>query len=564
MIYNDEKQEYALCVKSIFPCCFYYSFNQWLAIDFINSFGANKIIMRKPLLVNLVSIATLLIISFLVVTMLTPYGSATSPDSLRYLDIAMNIKNGDGALATNFALENAGRHILNEQRAWPPLYPTLLSITVSDSSDVLAVANISKILLFISAFFVFLILSPLTKWYFALISSCLFSITLPMITIYTYVWSETLFIALMNIAIWISINYLGLDAKYFFKKIIFLASLLIILILLAYTRYIGIVFAVLLPAVYIVSNKTKFDHIIFTVALGVYTSIVGYLLLDNYRVTGSISGIIRSPSDKTIADNLMNSYEVLVTILPSTLPAVISVLMFSLMFFYVTKKLRHGRADIAKEKLINSTGILILVGVVYIFAVVILRSHSLFDEIDVRLLSPGFPALFMLIIIFPLFSDINSKTGISACVLSGLLIASFPIEGYGQLIKSPGNWRKYNNPRHSMRLNRTYNSFTTNISTNMGKKIFSSLVSNNGVIVVDRPLNFKFRTGVNCIQKPKVIDREIFQEINALPEGSLFLVDKNERNPFYSMNIGQELVFQYFDLGTSLAIRIPIKVVAAL
>ena len=48
------------------------------------------------------------------------------------------------------------------------------------------------------------------------------------------------------------------------------------------------------------------------------------------------------------------------------------------MIFYVIKKLRHDRTNIAKDKLINSTGILMLVGVTYICALVILLPLSLY------------------------------------------------------------------------------------------------------------------------------------------------------------------------------------------
>lgn len=140
--------------------------------------------MKKALVINVFAIIMLFIVAILIVKALTPYGAATTPDSLSYLDIATNIKNGNGIRATDFSLENVDRAHFLENRWWPPLYPILLSTVVKHSADVISVTHLSMALLFITAFLVYLILISYTHWYIALFSALLLCITSPMITIY--------------------------------------------------------------------------------------------------------------------------------------------------------------------------------------------------------------------------------------------------------------------------------------------------------------------------------------------------------------------------------------------
>ena len=155
--------------------------------------GINPILMSRSGIIFFSSISIILVTSWIVVSSLTPYGSATSPDSLAYMDIANNIKNGKGFLETDFSLDNAGAHTFKAIRYWPPLYAGLLSVFINNASDVATISIISRILLGIGIVFIFLItyevIGPI-----ALIPTLLLCFTVPIITIYTYAWSETLFL----------------------------------------------------------------------------------------------------------------------------------------------------------------------------------------------------------------------------------------------------------------------------------------------------------------------------------------------------------------------------------
>ena len=498
-----------------------------------------------------------LLTSLIVVNGLTPYGSATSPDSLSYLDMAANLKDGNGLLATDFSIPNSESRSLKEQRAWPPLYPALLSTAVSNSYDVLTVSRISTILLFISMFFVFIIVSSQNNWIIALVSSLLLSITIPIITIYTYVWSETLFIPLLIISTWVSIKYLELTNESNIYKSILLLILLSILILLAYTRYIGIAFVLLLPVIYFMSNREKLDRVLFLIAASIYTLIVGYLLYGNYLATGYISGTPRADSDKTIVENLIDVYQVLIAIIPTSLIFILLSLIISIAIVYIIKK--SHMVKIEKKNLRYQAIILMLVAAIYLISIVSLRTYSKFDMLDIRLLSPLFVILFVLITILPSLFDINSKRGTFVYMISAFLIISFSIQGYNQFLVSLENWRKSGTPKHLLSHNLVYNNFTRNPDANNEKKLFSNLIgASKGVIIIDKPLIWGFITGIKCVQKPNLNYSGVLQKINALPRGSLFILSKRQIDMFSEKIIGRNVAYKYMDIGEYIAIQLPI------
>lgn len=517
--------------------------------------------MRKPLIIKLFVAFVLLTVSFSVVSVLTPYGSSTTPDSLSYLDMAANIKNGKGALETDFSIEYQEHHALKEQRSWPPLYSLLLSTAVSDYADVSAVANVSKILLFISLLMVYGVIRTQTQWHVALFSSCLFSISVPIMTIYANAWSETLFVSLLAIATWTSIKYLELDRESAFKKVTFLAILLVTVILLTYTRYIGIVFVLLLPAVYLLSKKDKYDLSLFLVAGFVYTLVVGYLLADNYLVTGSLSGVPRSPSDRNVAENIDDMFFAVKVMLPSSVFSVLLSLMVSIVVSYIyrNKRSQHNTSNAANANLTRSVVILSLIVALYIFALVMLRSYSNFDRIDIRLLSPAFPAFFMLLIILPLLLDIKSKSGTALRFCFVFLVIAFSIQGYSKFIEALENWEKNDRYDFSGHPGINYGNFTMNPNANIIKRKFPTLVTGNGVIVIDTPLRYRFISGVNCVQKPYFIDSKIFKKINMLPEGSVFIYDKEEKYPFALLNNDHKIEYKHYDLGYAFYVKIPME-----
>ncbi len=164
---------------------------------------------RKYLINYLLPIIFICLFALIVVSVITPYGSATTPDSISYLDCASNIKKGNGIVFTDHSLINANKRSFNKLTWWPPMYAVALALFSSNISNTISASYLSSFLLFISAGIVYLILSASIRWYVALIAALLFCISLPILTTYTYAWSETLFIPMLLLSVWSAINYLN-------------------------------------------------------------------------------------------------------------------------------------------------------------------------------------------------------------------------------------------------------------------------------------------------------------------------------------------------------------------
>lgn len=516
--------------------------------------------MTRAEIIFFSSIAIILVTSWVVVNSLTPYGSATSPDSVAYLDIANNIKNGHGFTATDFSLDNAGKQTFTIKRYWPPLYADLLSVFIDDASDVKTVSIISRILLAISIVFVFFITYE-SIGSAALLSSLLLCITVPIITIYTYAWSETLFIPILIIIIWASIEYLELSRRPPIYRVAISLILLTMLIMLAYTRYIGIAFAVLLPVIYFFSNRDTLDRILLPAAALVYITAVGYLLYENYIITGYISGMARPPSDETITEILIDVYHAILTIFPTTAIPIISALIITASIVYFIKTQSTHTFDInADKKPRLRLYILSIVTSVYLIAIISLRSFKQFDMLDVRLLSPALATLFILLTILPSFFKINSRTGLFVYLVSFFYIASLSINGYEQWLYTSKNWKAQETPRLRLNNKIVYNNFTKSPETiNDNKKLFSMLTQDRGIIVIDKPLIYKFITGAKVIEKPKHINSGNFLKINSLPAGSLLLLNKHEFDHIINNYIDKNSLYKYINIGNFIGLQLPVK-----
>ena len=516
--------------------------------------------MHKPGITIFLYIFIIVVTSWLVVSRLTPYGSATMPDSLAYLDIANNIKNGEGFLTSDFSLDNAGTHSFTENRSWPPLYPCLLSIFINNASDISSVSLVSKFLLGVCIVFVFLIIYPVNGSA-AFISSLLLCFTVPVITVYTYAWSETLFLPIFIVLVWASIEYLDIHRRSLIYRITISSILLTMMILLVYTRYIGLFFVVLFPVVYFFSNKDTFDRLFFAAGSFVYTAAVCYLLYGNYIISGSISGMVRQPSDKTIIENLVDVYHAVITIFPTSTLSLILALIAAVSVVFIIKKSGIYKISPINKKLRRRVYILIAVIAVYLLSIISLRSYSRFDILDVRLLAPAFVAIYMLMTILPLFFDINNGTRITFSIVIFAFITSVSINGYTQWTTTANNWKEAETPKLRLNDKLIYNNFTRSPETRSRNiKMFSGLVKDGGFIVVNAPLVCKFITGVKCVRKPDNITPEIITKINSLPGGSLLFLDKNELNEFNNRYAGMAVDYKYTDLGNIMAIKLPIHI----
>lgn len=515
--------------------------------------------MNKNNALSLFSLAIIFFASQVIVFAMTPYGAATSPDSLAHLDIASNIKNGKGAFATDFSATENSIRSLREQRAWPPLYPMLLSEVIDDKYDVTSVAMASKALAFTCLLFAFLIISSQTKWYIALISSLFLGISVPLLTVYCYTWNETLFLPLVLISIWSAYQYLTSNMRAQYRKTGFQALLTVVLIALAYTRYIGLVFAFLLPLVYFLGNRSSVDRVLFVAASTLYLLAISYLLYGNYLATGYISGMMRPVSDRSVLQNLLDIYHALLTVVPESFITIMVAAIVSLLVVFVARQAKPTEYSCPDNDKRILPLLLLIVCLLYIVSIVVLRSISAFDSLDVRLLSPLIMVAYIMLVVYPFYFDIRSKAGFLMNFVSALVVILVSVKGYQQFIASIKNWHEVDEPRLTMNYDSYYNNFTRNPARAVEKNLVSQLVGPNGVLVTDHPLIWEFMTQVQCVQRPE-LDLENLKPINALPDGSTLIVDKHEFDRFLRKYADRHLTYSYSVIDTLIAVRLPITV----
>jgi hypothetical protein len=513
---------------------------------------------------NAVAIPVILVFSLLLAHFLTPYGSATTPDSLNYLDIARNYKSGRGMLATDRSLENHDGMLYREVRLWPPLYPLTLAASAFKLPDVVSASRLSAVLLALSTVFAYLLLAPVMKWSFALSASMLVCLTVPLVTVYTYAWSETLFIPLLLLATWASARYLEAEADATGRKYRFLGVLLISLVALAYTRYIGIALALLLPGTLLLCEKRRRALPAFLIAAGAYAAAVGYLLSSNNRVTGSITGDVRSPLDITFRDNLSDMLSVLKANIPTSPLVLLLVLLAAILISLVYARLATGRVPAQPQPVAyrHTRNILLLVALLYLSAIFVLRMYSNFDMLDVRLLAPALVVLWLLMLVVLAQLKPDNVMRLAAQMLLWFCVLIFPVKGYTRFQDSIYSWRMLGSPNHSANGGVSYTNYTSMKLYNPARGMVEGLLSGDAVVVTERPLIFEFMSGKRSLQLPETIDIDVIDKFNALPAGSLVLLPNDtQQKGLLKVRLEHHLVYEYLNLGQRIAVRTPISVV---
>ena len=507
----------------------------------------------------LISLLVLLLFSIIMASVLTPYGSATSPDSIAYLDIAANFKAGRGLSATNFSLENPEGQAVVHQRSWPPAYQLALSGFIKDFRDVKGAANLSTVLLFTTLAVIFLLLSTQLYWVIALIGSMLISLSLPIVLVYTYAWSEALFIPLLIITVYAAIGYtngnLGTPLRRFGWMVLMLTGL----ILMAYTRYIGIAFAVLIPSVFLLSRKDKWDWIMLPSTIITYAMAVGYWLYDNYQLTGSISGTARPPSDKSLIENGLATAYALLTSLPVSLLSYLISLAITAGVVFTLTHYWHKFDNKNHTQMWRPLLLLAISAGIYLLALVALRSHSQFDNIDVRLIAPAIPLILMLLMMTSGFAG-SRKVKLLVIGITAFIVISQATRGYSLYYSAMNNLVKHGSQQRSIKVGKLiYNDITPNPSDNPDSKALHTLVDKKGVLIIQRPIIWRFITGIPTIQVPENIELSDLNLMNALPAGSVLVLENHQFNDLQKMVAPNSVHIQARDLGDFAAIGLPIN-----
>lgn len=498
-----------------------------------------------------------LLASALGVLAATPYGSATSPDSIAYLDIAAHFAAGDGWRATDFSLATGGAGATVENRIWPPLYPLLLSLVVEDYADVHGAAQVSAALLALTGGLAYVLLRRSLPSVLAAAATCTILFSGPIVTAFAYAWSETLFIPLMLLATLLAVTYVEQAKARARMRAMVMLALVATLIATAMTRYIGLCMVVLLPLAFIASKRDLTDRILVALGALLYAVFVGSFLAQNYLVAGTLSGGPRSPSELPLSANLWHLWESFVTVMPDALHIVAACAVAAAVVAWGLALLAHRRRDEAlRDGRDLAGGFLFCVACTYVAALLALRTYSRFDEIDIRLLAPAWiPLLVGCVLLSWRFVTRARSGGVLAAILLLLPLGSFA-QGLRVFDSAIESWRNTGSPNFPMRNDIVFNNFTRDPARNRERAVISAVVAEESLLVTERAAIWRFLSGLNVRELPARLDREALESLVVLPGGAFVMLPKpRARALIAQLGVSTEQV-SGVDLGTVVLLRV--------
>ena len=336
-------------------------------------------------------------LSILVKSFFTHHGYLTS-DSMSYLGVAQKLIDLNELSSENSVFSSK----------WPLGYPVLIycvakitGLSVFWSSKVLNMLLVASILI------IFRFLFQRNAYLYALIF--FFS---AYIEIFTYTWSEPLFIYFI-ILFTASIYKILTTQKtnFYIYFILFLSSLLLFL-----SRYIGVFsFIVIgLLGLYYLFKKANNRAFILILIACLNILIMALYLNHNYMTSGFMTGP-RYPAPES---NLQLFIALLKAIIAEMaipihrfgIESLIAILFeFSILLFFVCKYKQSIKKAIINNRISILAVTFFIIGIFYIVAIVSLRWVTFFDSYSFRLLAPGSFLIFIALIKY--FSDMSSAKG---------------------------------------------------------------------------------------------------------------------------------------------------------
>ncbi|RDV12583.1 hypothetical protein DXT99_22735 [Pontibacter diazotrophicus] len=309
-----------------------------------------------------------------------------TPDSESYLELAQNLKNGKG-----FYLYEASTAEETFFSVWPVGYPVLIYFVSAVTS--LDVFWASKVLNLLLVGLGFLLLRQINRKYSYILASVYCSYTL--LEVYSFTWSEAPFLlGLLYLCYLVNKVILGDDTT---KNILLLFLTCVFLFLM---RYIG-AFSFSVPALlacFCYYKQRRRTAIKLLVVFFLLMAVTGLYLFMNYSLSGYATGFDRLEAETEsvrafagmMAEGLLNElliirkfrmgnqpdYLLYLTILLQL--AVTAIIIAKLKRHYLLEQLKNDSFSLA----------CFIVALLYLAAIVFLRSFSHFDDLDYRLLAP--------------------------------------------------------------------------------------------------------------------------------------------------------------------------------
>lgn len=389
----------------------------------------------------------------------TPVGAALSTDSLFYLSTASNILDGNGISHDTYALNGPA---VQPTTIWPPLYSVSLAglnwlAGQAGISEVVAIAVFNFFALVVSLFLILRIASLAASISAGVVVAIALAISPSLQIVFTYAWSEVLFIPLC-LAAYLSLQYHLMENGD--RQQLGLYSLVLLLGLATYTRYVGLAFfSAAALTLFLYGRGAPIERLrTLAVTSLAYLSILAPMLIRNYALSGSLSGGDRgAPGTSLLPDVKTLGWYLYLEFL--NLPilaavAVLSVIAASAAWLI----LRAADANPRTKLSFKSSNIVVpfLFAACYLAFLLISRGRQRID-LDSRMLSVAVP--FILIGLLGVYQQLSMRTSGGLAALPFLLpLCAFAFNGIHTHTSILNGWRDYGEPGPVLGL--TYRSIT--------------------------------------------------------------------------------------------------------
>ncbi|MDD2706635.1 MAG: hypothetical protein PHV34_01395 [Verrucomicrobiae bacterium] len=446
------------------------------------------------------------LLGFLIVVWLTPFGSATTPDSLLYLDTARHLSTFQGFSVSDISLHSEA--IAKPLTTWPPLYPlTLAPLVFSGIPPVTAARWISAILFAATGLIFFRLARPAAHSPSLALPGCLAGLASLilllqpiLLTVYTHAWSETLFIPLSLLAFGAWEKFIRrcdqISNPNVFDIALPCASAL--LALACWTRFIGVSFA--LAAAIPLLLRRRFIQLATLLALPILSLIA--LLIRNLSTAQRFIEIEQAGYEGSLIGNLTATGGVIWTFFLAPHPMIALGLAGLVALAWTTSPIRRLPPPIRRSILQP-----LLWGGAYLVILVALRTWHPFDPIDVRLISPAIPFLllalwrfFLLLPSHPL-STLKRQAALAAAAfwLIGSLIA-----GIALIQRVHLSWIVRHTPDLPSSPRATYTNFTAPINSASFAELKSELtrLDRSPILLFENPRLLRLHTSLPVKELP--------------------------------------------------------------
>ena len=319
-----------------------------------------------------------------------------TPDSMHYVDIARNLSSGEGL--TTYYLNIDSASVPDRVLPWPPLYPFLLAAWMKAGLSADWAVRLILVLSFVlSSIMIYILARTLSGRQVAVLSIVVWLCIAPFIRIWTFAWSEAVFITLSGA--FLMVLAASARASFSLAKLVVAGALAG---LAAICRYVGIAciltalvsLAYLLYAVKPRRRKAQSLTWLFGILLG-YIPVCLPWLFYNLSITGSLTGVSRPPAVYGLLENAAR----VLTILARDLMLPVGILVTLAVLSPVNRgSLRSVFGRISSTNTRAAVTICCAWSVVYGLVIIVAASICRFYRIDTRLVCPIYVGLIPLLI----------------------------------------------------------------------------------------------------------------------------------------------------------------------